>query len=95
MYKRQGLCFESKISFELLKKADLPVGRIVASGGCSKSPLFMQMKADVLKATIEILKNPDAGIIGLAMICAVADGAYENYAEAAKVFVKKGETYMP
>lgn len=91
----EGLCFESKISFELLKKADLPVGRIVASGGCSKSPLFMQMKADVLKATIEILKNPDAGIIGLAMICAVADGAYENYAEAAKVFVKKGETYMP
>ena len=91
----EGLCFESRVSFDILRKVELPIHRIVASGGCSRSPLFMQMKSDVLERPIGILDNPDAGITGLAMICAVADGAFSNYEEAANVFVRTGNEYRP
>ncbi|MCD2491896.1 hypothetical protein LQE92_04555 [Lacrimispora sp. NSJ-141] len=90
----EGLCFESRTCFDTLQKVRLPIHKIVASGGCSKSPLFMQMKADVLRRPIHILDNPDAGITGLAMICAVADGAYKNYEEAAEVFVRTAREYV-
>ena len=53
------------------------------------------MKADVLEKPVSILKNIDAGITGLAMICAVADGQYKDYREAAGLFVKTGEELKP
>ncbi len=91
----EGLCFETKHCFDILHATGLPVNRIVAAGGCSKSGILMQMKADILKRPVAILENADAGISALAMICAVADGAFCDYAEAAEVFVRTKQTYMP
>ena len=91
----EGLCFETRKCFDILETASLPVRQIVAAGGCSRSRLFMQMKADVLEKPVSILKNIDAGITGLAMICAVADGQYKDYREAAGLFVKTGEELKP
>ena len=48
----------------------------------------MQLKADILGCDVSILKNTDAGISALAMICAVADGTYGSYKEAAKQFIR-------
>lgn len=91
----EGLCFESKSSFELLEKTGIQPRSITASGGCSRSELFMQMKSDILQQNIKILENPDSGTIGLAMICAVALGVYADYTEAAEVFVKIRQEYIP
>lgn len=91
----EGLCFESRKSLEILEKVNLPIHRITASGGCSRSELFMQMKADVLKRKICILQNPDAGSLGLALICAVADGYYSSYREGAGALVRVSKTYAP
>ena len=91
----EGLCFESRRSMDVLKQAGFPVKKITASGGCSKSSLFMQMKADVLEETIWILENPDAGVKGLAMICCIADGIFRDYEEASAVFVKTTGKYEP
>ncbi|MDY3250958.1 MAG: FGGY-family carbohydrate kinase [Candidatus Choladocola sp.] len=91
----EGLCFETKICFEVIQSLGIPVNKIVASGGCSKSEILMQTKADVLEFPVDILENPDAGIAALAMICAVADRKYENYKEASEYFVKTGRRYVP
>lgn len=91
----EGLCFETKLCFDVLDATGFPIHKIVATGGCSKSELLMQMKADVLGRPVHILENADAGISALAMICAVADGAYRDYAQAAKVFVRTKRAYVP
>lgn len=91
----EGLCFETKFCFDILDATGFPIHKIVATGGCSKSSLLMQMKADVLGRPVHILENADAGISALAMMCAVADGAYGNYGEAAKVFVRTKHEYLP
>lgn len=91
----EGLCFESRKCIEILERANLPINQIVASGGCSKSELFMQMKADILKKEIRILKEPDAGILGLVIIGATADGYYSDYKEGVETLVHFGRTYCP
>lgn len=91
----EGLCFETKLCFDMLSATGLPISRIVAAGGCSKSELLMQMKSDILDRPVRILENADAGISALAMICAVADGAFGDYEEAARVFVRTKREYVP
>lgn len=83
----EGLSFETRFCLEIMESSNLPVERLVAAGGCSKSDLFMQLKADILGCDVSILKNTDAGISALAMICAVADGVYSSYKEAAEQFI--------
>ncbi len=91
----EGLCFESRLCFDILSETGFPIHRMVAAGGCSRSALLMQMKADVLGRPVNILKNADAGISALAMLGVVADGVYRDYAEAAKVFVETASVYQP
>ena len=83
----EGVSFETRFCLEIMKASNLPVERLVAVGGCSKSDLFMQLKADILGCDVSILKNTDAGISALAMICTVADGVYSSYKEAADQFI--------
>lgn len=91
----EGLCYETCFCFDALYQSGFPIDRIVAAGGCSRSELYMQMKADVLQKEISILENADAGILALSMICAVADGTYQSYEEAEKVFVSLKQSYAP
>lgn len=91
----EGLCFESRKCFDILRASGLYIKGITATGGCSNSALFMQMKSDILQCPIQILSNKDSGIMGLAMICAVSSGDYKNYEEAAEVFVKISGGFFP
>lgn len=91
----QGLNFESKNNFDVIEKLGLPICRICATGGITKSNLFMQLKADVLQKDIYVLNNSEAGIIGLAIICAVASGDCKGYQEAVDHFVKIKKIMKP
>ncbi|GHT79516.1 xylulokinase [Spirochaetia bacterium] len=91
----EGLSFESKCNLLILEQTGYKPVRLVATGGGAKSSLFMQIKSDILGCKIDIPKNTDSGIIGLAMICAVAMGEYTNYAQAAERFIRIKESYTP
>lgn len=91
----EGLNFESRRNYELLKSLGMGSGRLVVTGGFSRSRLAMQMKADVFEREIETLENPEAGITGLAIICAVACGDYKDYDEAITAFVHPQACFTP
>src|SRR5436305_1322403 len=59
---------------ETLREADVPVRRFCASGGLpSKSPLLMQIYADVLDARIHISESDQPVALGAAILgCLVA-----------------------
>jgi xylulokinase len=90
----EGLAFESKNNIDVLATTGYKPQRFVATGGGAKSPLFMQIKADVLGCDIEIPASTDSGIMGLAMICSVAMGEYGNYAEAAGCLIQTKNRYI-
>ncbi len=91
----QGLNFETKINFDILRKIGLSIQTLSATGGITNSSLFMQLKADTLQMKIEILDHSEAGITGLAMICAVAEGDYKDYSTAIKQFVSIRKVFYP
>lgn len=91
----EGLCYETRINIDIFKDLGVPIRNICASGGLSKIPIYMQMKADIVKNTIQILSNPQAGIAGLAMICAKSCGEIDNYKEGVELFVDHVKEYRP
>lgn len=91
----EGLSFETRSNLRFFDEANVPVKRIVASGGGAKSKLFMQIKADVLGRHIKTLDSADSGVMGLAMICAKALGDIASYREAAGAFVRVREEFAP
>jgi xylulokinase len=91
----EGLAFESKSNIDVLAATGYRPRCFIATGGGAKSPLFMQIKADILGCTIEIPVSIDSGIMGLAMICSVAMGEYRSYAEAIGYFIQNKDKYIP
>lgn len=91
----EGVVYEMKINLdELGKYVSLP-NKLLATGGGSKSPVWLQMKADILDLPITVIDAPEVGALGTIMLCAVAVGAVQNLSNAGEIFVKKGKTYYP
>jgi len=91
----EGLCCESRTSMDIFDEIGVNINKITASGGASSSAYYMQMKADVLKRPIHILENPQAGIMGLGIISAVAAGDFASLGEAIYHFIKCRKSYTP
>ncbi|MFT3985342.1 MAG: FGGY family carbohydrate kinase, partial [Lachnospiraceae bacterium] len=91
----QGLNFESRMNLETLSKLGFLIRHISATGGIANSLLFMQLKANVLQREIHVFKNNEAGIMGLAMICATACGDYKSHAQAFAGFVREKQIFYP
>jgi len=66
------------------EKEGIGIHQLVACGGLAeKSPLVMQIFADVTNRTIQLPRSLQASGLGAAMHGAVAAGAYSGFAEAA------------
>ncbi|MCC8180744.1 MAG: hypothetical protein LIP23_07550 [Planctomycetes bacterium] len=91
----EGLSFETRMRLERLAKSGVSPATVTAAGGAARSDLFMQLKADVLQRDIRVLANDEAGITGLAMICAVAAGHYDSYEQVVAAWVKARATVSP
>ena len=91
----QGLNFESRSNYEIMCNMGEPAFQINATGGITKSGLFMQNKADIFQKSIQLLNTSEAGVIGLAIICAVSNHDYDSYEDAIKKFVSIKRTIIP
>ena len=97
MYRalHEGLCLETRVNCDLLPGLGVAPSRLVATGGCSRSSLHMQIKADVMGLPIETVDSGDSGIAGLAMLCAVASGDFPDYFTCAAAMVRRGASFLP
>lgn len=91
----EGLSCETRELFRFLQEREIAVNRVTASGGASKSPVYMQIKANITEHEICTLQNTEAGISGLAILCAVKMGCYTSISEAARQFVHIGNRFVP
>ncbi len=91
----EGLCFELCYNRDQIKRSGIEFSSLKATGGGAKSPLWLQLKADILGVPVTSIETSDAGAVGGAMLAAVTFGAFDSLAEAAKVFTKIKQTYEP
>jgi FGGY-family pentulose kinase len=65
----------------------LRVERIVMGGGGARSPLWLQIHADLLKKPIYVPREKESCALGSAMAAAIAAGIYRDFDEAAGAMV--------
>lgn len=91
----EGLTYEMLYNINALNSYGIEINSLRATGGGAKSPLWLQIKADIFGKSITSVKTDEAGAAGCAMHAAVGMGVYKDLKEAADSFVKTGETYIP
>ncbi|MGE4484265.1 MAG: ribulokinase, partial [Oscillospiraceae bacterium] len=97
----EATAFGKKMIIDTFEKSGVPIDELYACGGISKkSPLMMQIYADVTNREIFIGKSDQAPALGAAMFGAVAAGSkkggYDSIFDAARVMGKVEErSYKP
>jgi L-ribulokinase len=81
----EATAFGSKAINDRFISEGVRIDGVIALGGVAKkSPLVMQIVADVLNMPIKVARSEQACALGSAMAAAVAAGVYSNTAEAQK-----------
>lgn len=91
----EGVAYEMKVNYEALKPSGVRFDCLNATGGGAKSPMFMQIKADVLGMPIRALKTTDAGTVGSAMLTGIATGVFDDLSDAVSHMVEETALYEP
>jgi L-ribulokinase len=93
----EATAFGTRKIIEAFEKAGIPIERLVACGGLAqKSPLLLQIYADVTGRPLRVPPVEQASALGAAMHGAVAAGIHPNIATAArKMSPGKGRTFRP
>jgi ribulokinase len=72
-----------------------PVTELVACGGATRSPLWMQIHADVCNVPITLTKDPEAVTLGSGVLAAAAAGLFPGVADAAASMVHVDRVVEP
>lgn len=90
-----SLTFELRINIETMKKAGITINELRCVGGAAKSPLWLQIKADICGCKVSTLKVREAACLGAAILAGTAAGGYANLAEGVREAVAIKDTYEP
>ncbi|GAB3128241.1 FGGY-family carbohydrate kinase [Novispirillum itersonii] len=75
-----------------MNRAGYAVDTVLACGGGTKNPLFMQAHADATGCTVVLPQEPEAVLLGSAMLGAVAAGAYADVTAAMETMSHVGHS---
>jgi len=78
-----------------MKLLDLNIEKIRVNGGGAKSPLWIQIIADVLNVTVEKINTNEGPALGAAILAAVGCHAYPDVLSACEAIIKVTETIQP
>lgn len=92
----EGVTFSTRYHVEQLIAVRGRVPKVVRiAGGPSRSPLWVQMFADVLNAPVEVLQCEELGALGTAISSAVGIGEFASYEQAVEKMVRVKSVFHP
>ena len=91
----EGVAHVLNKNLEHIHKNGISLCSIIATGGGAKSPIWCQMYADITGLPVRIPAEKEAACLGAAMIAAVADGKYPDFAAASAELVSFSMEYTP
>lgn len=91
----EGVTYEIMTNVRHLEDFGITPEELTATGGGAGSPVWLQIKADILGRPVRAVKAKEAGAAGTCMMVAVAAGIYPDLAAAKEKFVIPDKTYLP
>jgi xylulokinase len=91
----EGLCFELRANTDLLQAAGVAIAALHAVGGGARSPLWLQLKADICGLPLRVPRVTEAACLGAALLAGTVAGVYSNLVEAVAVTVSYAREVMP
>jgi xylulokinase len=80
----EGVVFALRQGLDLMTELGVPVERIVASGGATAHPLWLQLQADIFNQPIYRTATIEAAAVGAALLAGVGTGLYPDALEACR-----------
>lgn len=93
----EGTAFGARMIIERFKEYGVAVDRVINCGGISiKSPLTMQIYADILGCPMEVSANQESCALGAAMAGAVVGHVHPDFASATAAMTQvRAQSYQP
>jgi xylulokinase len=91
----EGVIFSFRDTIELVRKMKVPVYSVRAAGGGARSPLWLQMQADIFNCPVETVKGSPGSGYGAALAAAVSLGLFSTIAEAVAINIHTDRVYTP
>jgi len=92
----QALAYQTRHIVEALDEAGhAPISALIACGGLTKNPLYMQMHADALQRPIYLPAEEEAVLLGAAVLAATAGGAHGSVRAAMAAMTSVGAETLP
>ena len=90
-----SLTYELRINMETMKKAGIRVEELRSVGGAAKSPIWLQIKADITGCRVATLKVREAACLGAAILAGTAAEGYGSVDEGVSAAVSLRDIYEP
>lgn len=91
----EGVAFSLRDSLEIYKELGIPLESIRLGGGGAKSPLWVQIQADVYAAEVETIKVEEGAAFGAALLAVVGAGTYHSVEDACQVAIWTNRVIKP
>lgn len=91
----EGLTFELRVNIELLREAGVTISELHAVGGGARSPLWLQLKADICQIPLRVPQVTEAACLGAALLAGVAAGTYADLESAVAQTVRQQQCIAP
>lgn len=84
----EGVAFSLRETLEILRELEIPIGRMIISGGGARSTLWRQIISDVLETPLYISSMKEQAAMGAILCAQVASGVYTNLEEACSAVIR-------
>jgi xylulokinase len=87
----EGVVLGMGQGLDLLHLLGVPVDTVIASGGATQHPLWLQLQADIYARAIRRTLSVEAAATGAAMLAGIGTGMYTSAADAIACVVRRHE----
>ena len=91
----EGVAFEFKRTLDIFEANGEKIQMVYHSGGAAKGDTWNQIKADIYNVPICTLEADEGGVLGAALMSAVAVGFVDDLEKGADRLLKVKKTYQP
>ena len=91
----QAIAYGTRHIIDAMNNQGYNIDTIICCGGGTKNPIFLQQHANITSCRLILPKEPEAVLLGSAMLGAVASKSFTDLKEAMSSMSAKGKTINP